>query len=478
MSQQSTPTAPDIRDPFPSSTPEEQGLPSAAVTALVDRLEREGLEPHSLMVLRHGRLLAESFWAPYHPDGVQLLYSLSKSFTSTAAAFAEAEGLLDLSARAASHLDEPAAGPRAASLTVHQLLSMSTGHRVDTLDGMIGSADPVAAFFAHEPEQEPGSCFVYNNGATYTVGAIVQRVTGMTLTDYLRPRLFEPLGIDNSAWLQWPAGRELGFSGLHLTTGALARFGQLLLDDGRWHGEQLLPAGWVARASAPITDNSSHEGGVDWQQGYGYQYWRARHGFRGDGAYGQYVLVLPEEDAVVVITSCQLDMQAVLDAVWEELLPAFTGGPLPASADADTLRRSLSGAQIAAPADVVEPASSGPWTFAHREGREAARLTGVVVEEAGDGWQLTVREGDRELTIRCGRGVWPEVNGPWVARGGWTSPTTFEARIVAVQTPHHLLIRCDTDTGQVSTRWNGVPLHDQALSTQVAPPSIGSETSL
>src|SRR5262249_2559045 len=176
-------------------------------------------------------------------------------------------------------------------------------------------------FLAHPVPFKPGTHFLYNSPATYMLSAIVQKVTGMTVLDYLRPRLFEPLGFENPTWVASPQGISAGAYGLFARTEEIARFGQLYLQKGMWDGRQLIPAAWVEVATAPKSD---------WDQGYGYQFWRSRHNsYRGDGAFGQYCLVIPELDAVVAITSGVLDMQRVLNLVWEKLLPAMKANPLP-----------------------------------------------------------------------------------------------------------------------------------------------------
>ena len=152
------------------------------------------------MILRRGRVVAEGWWAPYRPDDVHLLYSISKSFTSTALGFALAEGRLALDDTVVQHfpdLDPGPSAPRARAITVEHLARMATGHHADILDTMVGldPAEPVSGFLQIEPDPHPGSVFAYNNGATYVLAAIVQERTGQSLTDYLQPRLFDPLGI-------------------------------------------------------------------------------------------------------------------------------------------------------------------------------------------------------------------------------------------------------------------------------------------
>ena len=303
-------------------------MSAAKIEAFLDAIETTpAIALHSLMILRRGRVVAEGWWAPYRPDDVHLLYSISKSFTATALGFALAEGRFSLHDTVVQHfadLDPGPSRPRARAITIEHLARMATGHREDILDTMmeLDPAEPVRGFLRIEPESEPGSVFAYNNGATYVLGAIVQKRTSQSLTEYLQPRLFDPLDIPPPYWDTLGGSRQIGYSGLHLTTEQLARFGQLYLQQGSWAGSAVLPPGWVADATRVLTANPG-EPEPDWRRGYGYQFWRSRHGYRGDGAYGQFCLVLPEQNAVVVTTGDTEMMQAVLDAVWTHLLPAF-----------------------------------------------------------------------------------------------------------------------------------------------------------
>ena len=456
------------------STPESQGVPSGAVLAMLRRWETSGCEPHSVVIVRHGHVVAQGWWAPYRPEHQQLLYSVSKTFLAVAVALAEDDGLLGRGERLVDVFPEAAAtaGPRASEITVEDCLRMSTGHHEDTLDtvpGLLGSGDGAAALFlAAEPEHEPGSWFVYHNGASLMLALAVQRRTGQRLLHYLRPRLLEPLGITSASWRS-AAGGDLGFSGLHTTTDAVARLGVLLLDDGVWQGTRLLPSGWVGTASSALSNTAHHPGTPDWQQGYGYQLWRSRHdGFRADGAYGQFSLIHPRHDLVVAVTACTDDAQPILEAVWEELIPALTDTPSPADPEAvHELSQALDTAVLPAVGSTCEPAVPGPWVFTHEPTPEHPRLTRVEVRPHENSWLLVVDDGE-PLPITCGDGRWPDAAGaPFVAAGGWVSPDVFEATIVAVQTPHSLHLHC-TD-GVTSARWRGYPLHGPCLSWQREP---------
>ena len=471
-----SPTAPNAAGPaLARSTPEEQGIPSDAVLQMVRRWEREGNEPHGVVVARHGQIVAQGAWRPWPRDGIRLVYSVSKTFLAIAAGFAEAEGLLARDERLVDVFPEAAgaAGPRAARITIEDCLRMSTGHRADTLDtvpGIVGGGEEsVALFLGAEPEEEPGSWFLYHNGASRMVALAVQRRTGERLVDYLRPRLLDPIGVDAAVWTRW-AGADLGYSGLHISTDTMARLGQLLLDGGVWQGRQLLPVGWVATASSRLADTTHHPDPADWKAGYGFQMWRNHgEGFRADGAYGQFALVLPEHDLVVAVTSCTETTHEVLEAVWEELLPHLADAPLPADPEAhgrlthalDTATAPASGSTVAA------PTSPPPWSFAHAPTPEHPALRSVGVRPADHGWVLDVDDGE-PLSIACGDGDWRDAGGsPWVASGGWVGPGVFEAVVVAVETPHSLVLRCAD--GTVTARWRGAPLHGPALTRLTAP---------
>ena len=240
---------------FPRSTPEQLGISSAAIAAFLEAVEERGVETHAFMLLRHGRVAAEGAWAPYRLDAPHILFSLSKSVSATGIGLAVGEGLLSVDDPVVSFFPEyitEAIAVNMAELRVRHLLSMSTGHDVDT--GIAQRLEPggdwVKAFFDTPIVHPPGTHFLYNSGASYMLSAIVQRVTGQTLVDYVRPRLFEPLGIDYALWETCPKGASEGASGLHMTTDAIARFGQLFLQKGIWNGKRILSESWVREASS------------------------------------------------------------------------------------------------------------------------------------------------------------------------------------------------------------------------------------
>ena len=363
-------------------------------------------------------------------------------------------------------------------MLVRHLASMSTGHTTDMWEPVVrgGLADPVRSFLRLPPPRDPGSVFAYNQPATYTLAAIVQRRTGQTLLDWLRPRLLDPLGIGPASWQEHPPGRQLGFSGLHATTDAVARLGQLYLQRGAWDGRQLLPETWVEQATA-VHVPTPHEGDVDWRQGYGLQVWRSRHGYRGDGAYGQLCLVLPEQDAVVAVTGQSSDMQRVLDAVWTHLLPALDAGDSSTTDDAVLAERlaglSLSGSPGApAPAAAVADRWAGA-AFVPGPGvrQEQSTTTAVRVERDDDGWSVVLTDAGQDLGVRTGPEAWTTSTAdvPVAATGGWLDEDTLELAVAFLESPHRLVLTCRSGDGTFRLRWATPPLGGGPLRTLRAP---------
>src|SRR5919107_5073650 len=244
--------------PLPRSTPEHEGISSSAVLSFVQAADTGIDAMNSFMLVRHGRVVAEGWWGPYAPTTPHILYSLSKSFTSTAVGLAAAEGKLSVDDPVLKFFpDEAPASPSAnlKAMRVRDLLRMSTGHQTEpalfgTVDSSMRSATWVKRFFAHPVAFKPGTHFLYNSPATYMLSAIVQKVTGQPVLDYLQPRLFEPLGTARPTWVSSPEGINAGAYGLSVRTEDIARFGQLYLQKGTWNGKQLIPAAWVEEATA------------------------------------------------------------------------------------------------------------------------------------------------------------------------------------------------------------------------------------
>ena len=458
---------------LPRTSPSSQGVDPSGVLAFLDALESTpGVEPHGLVLLRHGAVVAEGWWSPFTAERPHLLYSLSKSFTSTAVGLAVEEGLIDLDASVLSYfpeLDSEITDARSRRILVRHVLAMASGHRAETLPRARANdpLDLVRGFLLVPPDDEPGTVFAYNQPCTYSLAAIVQRVTGESLVAYLRPRLFEPLGIDTYGWDRDASGRELGWSGLHAPTEAVAKLGQLYLSGGVWQGTRILESEWVAEATRSHVDNPE-EPNADWQQGYGYQFWMARHGFRGDGAFGQFCVVLPEHDVVLAMTGASTNMQAVLDAAWTHLLPSFREVP-PTPFDGESaLERRLEALQLPPVAGRFAPADVRAGSFVAGEGNEHPALSRIdLVSEGADVWTIALVDDGRPLELALGFGVW-SVTDAFAASAAWLDDSLV-VEIAFLETPHRLRISCDSRTGTFAARWLTPSLHEKALADMRMP---------
>jgi hypothetical protein len=403
--------------------------------SFVAATESQNLGLHSLMILQDGKTIASRWWKPYAPEKIHQLYSLSKSFTSTAAGLAIAEGRFSLDSPVISFFPEETpseVSENLAAMRVRDLLSMSSGHTVEPWGE---DENWVRGFLAAPIEKQPGTHFLYNSLATYVVSAIVTKVTGESLLDYLRPRLLDPLGITEATWESCPRGIHVGGWGLSITTEAIARFGELYRLDGIWNGVRILPEGWVADATRSHIANGDPNSPSDWTQGYGFQFWRSRHGaYRGDGAFGQFCIVVPDKHLVVAITAGTENMQGVLNALWESLAagngeqePGQTGttGEIPHPTGESTSPLALDRA------------------FQIEENEAGVTALGVAFDAGGLTLTLTDKWGTHTLLVGLNR--WREgvttyhparsATQPTAARGAWTAPNVLAFRVCYTEHP-------------------------------------------
>ena len=308
--------------------PGRAGISETALHRLLDRIEQEQIQFHSLMILRHGVVGAACWWKPYGPDLPHHLYSFSKSVVSLAVGIAIEEGLFSLDNLVADFFPEKIsakADSRIYELTVRHLLIMSSGVQFNEIF-VVTEGDWVEKFLNAPFAFSPGEKFHYNSMNTHILSAIIQKTAGQGLAAYLKPRLFEPLGIREVQWDCSPDGIEAGGWGLYLRTEDLAKIALLCLQKGVYQGRQLVPAGWIADVSSIQIDNQTTAlGTVESRHntaGYGYHFWicPTTGVYRADGAFGQYAVIWPEKDLAVVATSGQGPQDAVLDAIWDTLI--------------------------------------------------------------------------------------------------------------------------------------------------------------
>lgn len=399
---------------LPRSTPEKQGISSSSIQNFVDAVSKSKQEFHSLMILRHGHVVAEGWWAPYSPEHRQQLYSLSKSFTSTAIGFAVAEGLLSVDDPVIKFFPDelPAEiSENLAALKVKHLLMMSVGHAKDSIQILEASPAGVTwekTFLSQPVVFRPGSQFMYNSGASYMLSSIVKKVSGKTAHEFLRPRLYEPLDITDATWTENFEGVNMGASHLRMRTENLAKFGQLFLQKGKWNGKQILPEAWIAEATSKQIENGKNDS--SWGFGYGYQFWlNPPGGFRADGAFGQFTMVFPEQDAVVVITSESIDTKTTMQLVWDGLVPAMTNSIMPENkANIQQLRNELKALKYDPPK--METRSATATRISGKEfllDQNQFNAKAVSFRFIGDKCVFTLKEeGKPDIVITNGMNYW------------------------------------------------------------------------
>ncbi len=462
-----------ITRPLPRSLPEVQGISSTAISAFLKHMEEQQLGLHSFMLLRHGAVVAEGWWSPYRPELPHSLFSHSKSFTSTAIGLAVADGLLSVEDKVVSFFPEdvPAViSPHLAMMNISHLLMMGTGHTEDTTSYMLDSEDGnwARAFLQLPVAKIPGTHFLYNTGATYMLSAILQKVSGLTLLQYLEPRLFEPLGIRNPTWDSCPRGINIGGYGLSITTEDIAAFGQLYLQQGVWNNRQLLPREWIAAAASRQIDNNDGSPGAsssDWTQGYGYQFWRCRsNAYRGDGAFGQFCIVMPEQDAVVAITSGSSDMQSILNGVWNILLPAMSLKPQGVMSDSAAnaelvllLERLSLQPVLKQQTSALEAVLNGK---AYRLEDNSYKLDALMVSFDAEKAVLTLQGKFGVQTVTLGRGEWSESSAKILDHKKnlimsyftWTVENKLKITMLCVETPFCLTLEVEVHDTSIAVK--------------------------
>ena len=485
--------------PLPRATPESQGVPSEAVSALIDRLEDQDGMVHSYMLLRHGKVIAEGHWEPFNAATPHALYSISKSFVSMAIGLAVDDGLMSIDDRVVKFFPEEAKinnDERLGEMRVRDLMAMASGQMGDTFAAMCAAASGEAAkaFFEMPMKDDPGRLFRYMSGNTAMLSLIHAKATGeKDLIAYLKPRVFDKLGIDASRWPRLKDGTTvIGGSGFELKTEDLARTCLLLLNNGMWRGERILPLWWVKQATSRqtpygnVTDSvlSLHgaktEGAAkpdDWQLGYGWQLWMGHHeSFRLCGALGQIGTVIPDRDIIFVSTAGgRSSNKPSLNAFYDTILPELSDEPLPENPAAlKKLRDRSSKLALATPEGSASPSLSAAAAFRNvkTEPQNALTISGIGYDMETKNLTIENRFGRQRLSV--GYGKWASgsltaeeentdtlgrISGgeqPVAAAGAWTEPDSLTVRIRFIRSPALLdiVFRMRDGKPSVSTKSN------------------------
>ena len=323
---------------LPRSTPAAEGISTQAVINMMDSMMAlPECDIHHVMVVRHGKVVAELHPAPFRAEDSHTLYSASKTFTSLAVGIAIDENLLRLDDRVMTFFPDKRTNKvsdNMAAMTVRDLLMMAAGIKPDWTMRNYGT-DWVKDWLAKPVDEEPGTHFQYDSMCTFMLSAILERVTGQPMFDYLKKRLFAPMHITQADWETSPDGITTGGWGLRVQAETMAKLGLLLLNKGNWEGLQLVSAEYLEDACLPhiyYKDRKETDAPTDGNQGYGYQIWRCKWpgAIRADGAFGQYSVVVPQEELVVVIMGMIPNGHPELACIWNQLMPGVRATPPPA----------------------------------------------------------------------------------------------------------------------------------------------------
>jgi len=477
---------------LPRSVPEAEGVSSAGIITFLDSAAASRHEFHSFMFLRHGKVIAEGWWNPYKPELKHTLYSTSKCFTSTAMGFAISEKRLSINDKVISFFpkDLPdSVSPFLANMTVKHLLTMSAGQDPDPTSRVVSTdSNWVKGFLGRPVVNAPGTKFLYNSLASYMLSAIVQKVTVEKVIDYLTPRLFAPLDITGIDWEVDPQGINTGGWGLRVKTEDMAKLGQLYLRKGKWNGKQILPASWVEEATTFKIDQApdapqSKKDLSDWMQGYCYQFWRCRNNaFRADGAYGQYIIVMPDKDAVIAIQAESPDMQDEINLVWKYLFPAIKNEKMPENIEVATnLKQRLSSLALPLPSKGVDsPAVSRISGRTFRLKPNDMHLESLAFSFMENMCHVSMNYEGTEYKLTFGGGSWitgeTALTGPNLLRAAkahnvglppekiagcftWEDENTLELVLRYIESPHTERINCRFDKQKINVdiKFSNIP---------------------
>lgn len=462
--------------------PEQVGVSSREIQIFINDLKESNIEAHSLMILKGGKVAFESWADPYSPETSHMMYSVSKSFTSTAIGFAVEEGLLTTLTRFVDVFPEyrNEKDKNLEALNVHHLLSMQSGKNVSVFSDK--SKNRWIEDFVNAPwSYAPGEGWSYISENQYILCAMLSRVAGMSVTEYLTPRLFEPLGIEVPYWEHDINGIEAGGWGLFLKTEDLAKFIYCYQNSGVYMGKQVIPEKWTELALRVWGDNSIVNDGPDGQSGYGYCFWKCGgvNGFRADGMFSQFGVMAKDYDASLIITAGEIDEQKVRDCIWRhfpkciiepdsetapETKPAFApiDDNLPAS-EHKALEKEISGRTIKFKKNIILntagfPVSMLPFPVIYMSGDRAGNISDVVFTFSDNECTFRWTEGDEENTVVCGMDGVPRKSAMTLAQmkftaaatAAWLSDNELEIHLRPVEAVAQRIIRFTFDGKNVT----------------------------
>lgn len=405
-----------------------------AVRAFRERIAENRVNLHGFLIIQGSHVTAEHYYEPFGPDTPHRMFSVAKSFTSLAVGLLAEEGKIRLDHRICDFFPEklPAGGPHPmlAELTIRQMLAMTTCYSYSTFSRWQGK-DWVESFFLSEPDRYGGTNFCYDTSSSHTLAGLVEKLTGRKMLDYLRDKAFREIGFGEAAYMiPDPSGVSQGGSGLVCTLRDMAAVACLCRDGGRYRGKQLLPEWFLQEASGERTATVLQPV-IDEQQGYGYMFWRCRHGgYCMYGLGGQLALIFPQHDLVFAAVGdtqgCPSGLQMIYDAFYGTIFPevgerepVIVGDRIPVAEGSafSPLAASLSGRRWN-----CLPNSMGlKWIRPDFDGGKILLEREDGVREFSFGWQDWAEQ------------TFPGTGFRTIASGGWPRENTFLMRLYVIQ---------------------------------------------
>lgn len=474
-----------------ASYPEEVGVESSRIQALINDFVENGVNVHSFMVIRHGKVAFETYREPYGPQYPHAMYSVSKSYTSAAMGFAISEGLVSLDTKVIdifpeyrpAHFDE-----KLESMTVFHLLTMTAGKDVSLLSDK-KKDDWIAQFFNSRWYAAPGEGWKYISENTYMCCAIIERLTGMTVSEYLAPRLYEPLGYGRIPfWERDHHGVEAGGWGIYVTLEELARFTECIAHGGVYAGRQVIPADYIERAVQAVVDNSSNGPSPNSSHGYGFFFWRCalENCYRLDGMFSQFGIVFEDCDASLIIQCGEIDEDKTRESIFRHLPDMFIDSKK--SKDESVDIKGLPAVNIAAPGRrsayekildsktiklgrnallgaIGFPVSMLPLTVTYMSADKAGNMDNVVFRFGESTCTMEWDEGREHNIIECGMDgtrrssdiVLAGIPFTALSTARWVSGSTLEVRMCPVEAVAERIMSFTFTGGRVKMVPGSVP---------------------
>ena len=427
---------------FKRGTPESVGIPSQTITNFILRLQKQKVPMHSILVYRHDCLVTEGYYAPYQPDTLHRMFSISKSFTSIAIGLLADEGKLSLDDPIISYFPDKVPDdvhPWIAAMTIRDMLMMRTCHASTTYKVNM-QTDWVESFFTVPPTHPAGKVFHYDTSSAHTLAALVERLSGMPMLDYLKEKL-SALGFSRESYmLTDPFGVSMGGSGLTATPMDLLKFAYLIAHEGLVDGKQLLSSSYIRESTSNLTPTLVPAPCRSEACGYGYQFWRnEKDGYVCYGMGGQLIIFLPKWDLICITTADTQGIgggnQLIYDALYDEILPSLAPNPLPEDQKSHQELLSLLQKLEIAPLEgsisspVAKKVDQGRFSFAANDpGFSDLRLT-LGKDEGTLSFTLRGKEYQLVFGLGCIRtGIFPVYEQRYAASGAWLADDTFYLR--------------------------------------------------